>query len=514
MPSAGGKSAKRIKWWELGESISGLPVDDDHEIQVQREAIPLVFVPGIMGSRLRRTGTKSEGKGADGLPNMRWDPSSATWMLKYVSNTPGAVRKRLLIGDTFNPAFLEPANANPVGDGFNALMKDYHKKYLTPLKAHDWGPLAKFFDFPVFAVGYNWTDSAENSGAMLAHRIEQIIAEARRVVGLCEKVIVITHSMGGLVTRAASELNGASASILGIVHGVQPVTGTPAAYWRVKAGFEGFGMSSRVLGNSGRTVTPVLGNIPGGLQLLPNKSHRTNAGSREWLTVTHRGKTLIALPKADPYREIYRVKAMVRPKAWEKPSTNPYWALIDPDLLDPGTVTTPASNRRDRMDQASTSSDPWSRFETVLDIAERFHDALGMRAHGNTFNVAGIGHSTADVIEMRVESNLIRSDPYPIRGFRGFHTNDTGNSMQAVLQNPAGDGDGTVARSSASALDAANKRPPGDRSVRVEHQPAYEDSNVSGFAAEAIVTLCSMHYESRRHAAGAAGPAGAAPGAR
>jgi hypothetical protein len=106
-----------------------------------------------------------------------------------------------------------------------------------------------------------------------------------------------------------------------------------------------------------------------------------------------------------------------------------------------------------------------------------------------------------------VESNWVRSDPYPVRGFRGFFTNAEGKSMQAVLQDPVrdgdkGDGDGTVVRSSAQKLDDPGKPAPGDRAVDVEHQPAYENADVQTFAMDAIIALCKMRYEDRRHPLG------------
>src|SRR5450759_2344349 len=123
-------------------------------------------------------------------------------------------------------------------------MDDYCDDFLKPLKKHDWGDLGRIFEFPVYAVGYNWTESAGTAGEKLAARITEIIAEANDIVGFCEKVILISHSMGGLVSRWASEKAGAAGSILGIVHGVQPITGAPVAYWRIKAGFENFGPTS------------------------------------------------------------------------------------------------------------------------------------------------------------------------------------------------------------------------------------------------------------------------------
>ena len=218
-----------IEWYQVDKAVSGLETDVEHEIRVQREAIPLVFIPGIMGSRLRRAGTDGKGKGADGLPTLRWDPSDKGFMWSNFVGADGAQRRRLCIGtpeQNFDKGYLEVDNTKPVKDGFGGIMKDY-LKFLNPLKKHDWGPLAKIFEFPVYAVGYNWTDSNENSGKMLLDRINEIIAEAKGVTGLCEKVILITHSMGGLVARAASELWQGRSKILGIIHGVQPVTGAP-----------------------------------------------------------------------------------------------------------------------------------------------------------------------------------------------------------------------------------------------------------------------------------------------
>ena len=308
--------------------------------------------------------------------------------------------------------------------------------------------------------------------------------------------------MGGLAARWASEVAGASGSILGIVHGVQPATGASAGYWRMKAGFEGSWATSRVLGNSGDKVTPILGNIPGGLQLLPNKLHRTNAGDPEWLTITQNGGLQKALPKSDPYKEIYQIKAVVKPKKGEQPSTNEYWTLVDPDLLDPGTVPPSGGNARDQLDASALSSDPWPRYRTVLDIAEQFHGTLLKKTHAHTFCLCGVGHETADVVELAIESNWIRSDPYPTRGFRGFFTNSAGDSMQAVLQDPAGDGDATVPRSSGTSLNTPGKQLPGDRAVNVEHQPAFEDESVQEWAIEAIRALCKVRYEERRHKLG------------
>lgn len=509
-----------VNWDKVDQVVSDLKTKQVHEIRVQREAIPLVFVPGIMGTRLRVAGTDGTGDGANGLPNMRWDPSSKLFLFLNFSGTDGAHRKRMLVGDgNFFSGFLEVDNSAPVGNGFHGIFKDYCK-FLDPLREHDWGPIRKIFELPVYAVGYNWTDSNENSGKKLAARINEIIDEAKGVTGLCQKVILITHSMGGMVARAASVLHGAEGKILGIVHGVQPATGSPAAYWRMKAGFERGGffdiegrVVSRFLGNSGPTVTPVLGNLPGGLQLLPNKLHRTNStrdnpnGLQAWLTITQDGNTSRALPKSDPYEEIYRKKAHVQPTPGEKPSTNDYWALVDPDLIDPGNANpqpTPKSRSTNNSLDASTnpSGDPWQQYLAMLKLAEDFHDKLGKKAHPKTFCFRGVGHNTANIIELQIESSWISMDPYPKRGFRGFFTDAAGNSLKAVLQDPVGDGDGTVPRSSADALKAPGKKAPGDQPINVMHQPAYEYDKAQAYTIQAITALLKVHCEEKRGAIG------------
>lgn len=496
-------SERSLPWEQLTGPVSGLPTDEPHRIDVQREAIPLIFVPGVMGSRLRRAGSNATGRRTEhgfDLPDLRWDPGDSGFLWELLRSS-AAKRKMLVIGPQFDPGYLEVDDANPVGDGFQGLFSAY-RGFLRTLRTRDWGALGKLFVFPVYGFGYNWTDDNRNSGRRLAARIDEVIAEARSVVGRCEKVILISHSMGGLVSRAASELSGAQGKILGIVHGVQPVTGSAAAYWRIKAGFEGFGGASYVLGSNGRETTPILANSPGGLELLPNAHYRTEAGARQWLTVRNGADTLVALPRADPYEEIYRVPAVVSPPAGSGASGNAYWGLVDPDLLTPEVVpATPGGTRSanddlaDAMSPAGTAA--WSSYTALLDKAKSFHGSLGVRHHPNTFTFWGTGHASAGTIRMNVTSNWVRSESYPTRGFRGFFRDAEGSSMQAVLADPAGPGDGTVPVSSGRALADAAREAPGDAAIAVEHQPAYEDPAAQRYTVRAVLALVRKHYRAQ-----------------
>lgn len=497
-----------VPWQQLDRNVTGLATDLTHEIEVQREAIPIVFVPGIMGSRLQRKGQFTDEEVMAGCPRTRWDPSSPLWMLGNYLGMPGGWRKLMLVGNRFSPDYLEVIHNDPPTDGFEGLMEDYCEKFLRPFMRRDWGPLNRFFDLPVYACGFNWTDQVENAGRAVAARIKKIKEEAEKLTGVCDKVIVVTHSMGGLVSRWASEHEGAKADILGIVHGVQPTTGSAAGYWRMKAGFEAASdikgtLGASILGNSGDTVTPVLGNIPGGLSLLPNKQHRNDEGQMEWLTITRDGQPIMEngeafkKPKADPYKEIYQIKAVVSPDNDNSPSGNAYWGLVDPDLLDPANPSAPSAAGSNN-DLARLASDPWTQYRAMLDLAENLHDQLTLDHHERTFCSRGIGYPTANVVELKIEEKPWHTfRHYPNHGFRGFFRDTNGKKMMAVLQNHSGDGDGTVPQFSSGALNQFCTLDPGPFKVKVEHQPAYEAEPIRSFTIRAVVSLCEQYFNEK-----------------
>ena len=268
---------------------------------------------------------------------------------------------------------------------------------------------------------------------------------------------------------------------------------------------------SSVLGNSAHRVTPLLANIPGGLTLLPNKQHRTKDGLTAWLTVTQDGKRIMEKPtgptgpksSGDPYDEIYGVKAVVSPDSDNSPSGNAYWALVDPDLLDPLSVSAPAAPGS-LNDAANDASDPWGQYIKVLKMAKTLHDQLGsddeLQHHERTFCNHGEGPLSPDVVELRIEEkpwHTFRN--YPRHGFRGFLRDANGKKMMAVLQDHTGVGDGTVPRFSATALDkycVLDPKPPAPP-PNFEHQDAYKNTDVQNHTIRCIVSLCEQHFKNR-----------------
>lgn len=230
--------------------------------------------------------------------------------------------------------------------------------------------------FPVHAVGYNWLESNIESGEHFASKINSIIQQyASR--HHCEKVIVITHSMGGFVTRAASKLHKAEGNILAVIHGVMPTDGAALFYKRLVAGTMGEGRGlgrvaadltvARILGRTARETTPVLGHAPGPLELAPNQLYN---GGQPWLFIRDADGKLLgeALPgmnakgERDPYGTVYRAGPE-------------WWRAINQEWLNP----------------AGVPGNAMQRHEDALEDAENFHDQLAESGfHPNTY--AHYGH--------------------------------------------------------------------------------------------------------------------------
>lgn len=211
--------------------------------------------------------------------------------------------------------------------------------------------------YPVHAVGYNWLRSNGESAKEVAKRIREIIAYYKQRQFDCEKVIVVTHSMGGLVGRALihPDFGNALDVVAGIVHGAMPAVGAAAAYKRIRMGFEGSGVKGyifkKVVGDTGPKVTAVLANAPGGLQLLPSERY-----GPDWLKAQVGEEEVLSLPKSDPYAEIYTVQ-------------DKWYRLITPEWVNP----------------AGMEGSGLDTVDNNLLNAQTFHQGIGLLYHPLTY---------------------------------------------------------------------------------------------------------------------------------
>ncbi|MEN2674809.1 alpha/beta hydrolase [Herbaspirillum huttiense] len=473
--------------------------------------MPIVFVPGIMGTRLRL-------KGRDKGP--AWFPPEGGWetlalALKHVVRT-AADRQRLLNPDSTEvdedgPAFPDDISKTLLAfapgksdaerikwRGWGQLHADSYlpilslletsmalifdpasqgkkltshwqelvmarqdagklgaQKPFTPLQEKQLREAAELL-YPVHAVGYNWLQSNKVSAQRLAKEIERITAYYRSKGRSCEQVILVTHSMGGLVARACAQLPEMAERILGVVHGVMPALGAPATYKRIRAGFEGAGQV--VLGRNAAECTAVMANAPGPLELLPTAQYKTwsNRGERHWLRVSYVGigqrgmaeEMENFLGEGDPYRNIYLNNSA------------DWWKLIREDLIDPvGREDSKHAKKDGKVTVAKTRPVPdFDRYARTLKIARSLHKQIEDRYHPNTYAYyAADGQQLAwNEINWKCKP-MVPGDPAKaqlvaddLNGMVELRFGGEDNRY-CILQDGTGAGDGTVPAESGAA---------------------------------------------------------------
>jgi pimeloyl-ACP methyl ester carboxylesterase len=496
-------------WWDLKEPLKGIKAGEPFELKVKREAIPIIFIPGIMGSRLKQ---KQGGK-------LVWDPDKwhGFWMLmKYGwAWQRGGKKKEQLVGETYKPEFLEVSEddedhneklpgkqpgekSSPAERWWGGVMWGAYGGILKRLAARDtWKkrlPVGLFFDLPVYACGFNWTADVAFAADKLAERIDQVIK--KHPDQKCRQVILVTHSMGGLVARAACAKTEVAKKVLGVVHGVQPVHGSGAGYWRMKGGFERNSLldapTAWVLGTDGEEVTQTLAEMPGGLALLPNKLY-----GEEWLEFfDFEENRMRKLPASDPYEEIYQEKER-------------YWRLVNPDYL----IGPSKKKHAERAEGDSVGADsPWGVYLENLALARTLHTDLEHRLqHEETHYFLGTKVKSAGKIRFE-RTKYVPSPDYPppvgiIYGRDGFRTYvEQGRTVYAVrMSRPSDDGDGTVPSGSARALRQQGDshvfelpgqlEPPLFEFENMKHQSAYQEAEAQDYTVDAILRLCLLRMK-------------------
>jgi len=399
--------------------------------------IPVVFLPGIMGTNLRNKESK------DAVwrpPNTSLRPGDIVdaigAILVWWSRGPKARQELLKASD------VEVDDRGPIDPGKSGLPETAarlrgwgkaHRMYYHPFLARmeelldhiviqrelqawwreegmrepaDYGEelnqaralsedeltRVSAYQFDVWCGGYNWLQSNRQSAQDVRDYIDHTVLAYYREYGIVSaeqadkmKVIVVTHSMGGLVSRALTQLLGYE-RVLGVVHGVQPATGAPAIYHHMRCGYEG--ASQIILGANAGEVTAVVANAPGALELTPTGKHR---GGRPWLFLRDEAGQVIrdadgqprAYPRRqDPYEEIYKSAA--------------WYGLV------------PAQNTK-YLDMSSSASEnnkrsPRMAFEKRIEAVAEFQDTLSARgyhpetyAHYAADDAAGM-HSWREVI--------------------------------------------------------------------------------------------------------------------
>lgn len=526
----------------------------DRSPQIQsippKRVLPIVFIPGIMGSNLRMSSAKQNILGAKS--NIAWRPDNSSVTLAQFNDSP--IERQLRLDpettevDSYDPLNSTTGNAAESADSRNdsvtyrsgyrgwgklegpmlqadpptvkggrtqnqkarqrgwgeifygsyesllsicesklnsafygGVMDLYLRKNIVEVEPSKWlahpGSEMKALDekkmrdsvkgcwFPVHAMGYNWLRGNAESGSGIAKRISKLIDSYSSQGFQCEKVILVTHSMGGLVARAVihPQIGNVGQKILGIIHGVMPAMGAGAAYKRMRCGVEGSGVSGSitadVLGDNAKDVTAVLADAQGALELLPSKSYGSH-----WLQVSQNGKIIKSWPEKCPYEEIYK-------------AAGKWYSLFREDFINPAQL--------DYRGFLHTVS--------LLEDAKIFHEQIANTYHEQSYAHYGVDserkawHKVVWKIDENIDLNDIDKFSLVEDDSRGKMKllNKTSNSalkrikfIEVSMMDAADPGDQTVPSHSADAQLHSKKFKGVFRQKGYEHQASYSDGSV------------------------------------
>ena len=341
--------------------------------------------------------------------------------------------------------------------------------------------------YPVHAMGYNWLKSNGECAKEIAQRIKDLIATYRQNGRDCPGVILVTHSMGGLLGRAIvhPDYGNLADQVLGIYHNVMPTVGAAAAYKRMRAGFGGEGVGieaavvEKVLGNNAPKCVAVLANAQGGLELLPFTHYGTH-----WLNVQDSvGREIFSWPGADVTKEIYT-------------NTDAWWRLINPEWIDPA-------------DQANRPKEKGGKDRQCIGInatkeriisAQKFSESIANTFATPTYASYGVGlfnPAWGEVVWKVTQGNHVTAgDPqlWQLLTDNGDGTvvvkGVDGQRLTLTIQPADAAGDGTVPFERSAKKVQAQVR---FEQVRYDHQGSYQDTNVNDSTLYSIVNIANAY---------------------
>jgi len=236
-------------------------------VGVRARKLPIVIVPGTMGSRLMDPASQKVVWNPTGFPV---SPLKASLELgNFAADT-----KRLevvsapLVPDqgTFAREFLERRVAHirhfhsVIRAFYGVLALRLHKDLKLKLASQDIFPV-------VYCAGYDFrVDNATS-----AKTLESVVDEAQKECD-GEKVIIIAHSMGGLVTRSFCKNLGGEGKVRRVFLLASPTHGAPDAYFTLRNGLDFSGVRVLVFGDIFRATDSrsFARKMPSVYQLLPS----------------------------------------------------------------------------------------------------------------------------------------------------------------------------------------------------------------------------------------------------
>jgi pimeloyl-ACP methyl ester carboxylesterase len=234
---------------------------------------PIVLLPGVMGSRLYFPRSRRFWDPDRPLRMARWAP---VWLVRSDDDNRKDLHSREPAGVVLDTKDVTPDQRD---HGWSTVIWSFYGGMLERL--------ARETGSEVFAAGYDWRQDIRALGRYAAGKLRQVLKRTG-----AERIAVVTHSMGGLVTRAGlhpeigSDLEG---RVGPVIHICQPSAGAVVLYRRLFTGLVrgldgGGGLQDRafrlLLGNNRQAFLGNMSGLPGPMQLLPTSHFPPESGGR------------------------------------------------------------------------------------------------------------------------------------------------------------------------------------------------------------------------------------------
>jgi pimeloyl-ACP methyl ester carboxylesterase len=239
--------------------------DDIATVSNRARKLPIVVVPGTMGSRLMDPANDEIVWNPTGFPV---PPLGGVELGTFAAKLARLEQVSApLVGDThvFAREFME----RPVSHirHFHSVIRAFYGGLALKLERDLKKLLAPKGLFPVvYCAGYDFRVNNATSATTLQKVVDEARAECDG-----EQVIIIAHSMGGLVTRSYCKNLGGEANVKRVFLLASPTHGAPDAYFTLRNGMEGGLLRTLIFGDifKGTDSRNFARRMPSVYQLLP-----------------------------------------------------------------------------------------------------------------------------------------------------------------------------------------------------------------------------------------------------
>ena len=335
----------------------------------------IIFVPGVMGSDIYE---KIK-------PGQEFGEENTIWRLLRGGKKPIPTREIVNLSSARVARRMDPT-ATIADDNLCEVSMRFYGAVMKTLRSA--GHI-------VVPFGYDWRKSNRINGA----RLRRVIESMYRATG--KKIIIITHSMGGYVTRWAlceienQEAVTASNRVKCVLHYMCPVFGAPDAFCRAGAGWKwptGF-----VFGFGAKSTYPVHKKWKAWLEILPNNEYmewaRIVKERGDWLKFSDNddifAKVAMRGPRGEGGRNV-RWTGLPRNRGPERPS-GVYLEYVTKTELQLGEARGVVGATRDMKKLILRGA---GEMDKLIMSAERFHSYLADRYHPVTSHFYSTGIPT------------------------------------------------------------------------------------------------------------------------